>query len=137
MDESIRRAREMIERINMLEPEWLVEQGRRQLAGLFDDEPEPVARDVVYKVYNPPQPQSATMDAEASARWNKWLATELDKFWDEVLVPEISEAMSLYVRKRLDEEIAKVRNEFSTELGSLRADVDILRCIIKGNKDAA
>jgi hypothetical protein len=85
---------------------------------------------VVYKTYEPPtqQPQNAIMDAETSARWNKWLDDALQKFWDEDLVPEIGEAMSTYFRKRFDEEAdklaAKLRAEFAETNVKQRADFE-------------
>jgi hypothetical protein len=84
-------------------------------------------RPVVRKIYESPPMQQNRMDSTTDADWQRWadgkIAAALERY-DEEMTEAIGEALG-EIRKRL-------RTEFAAELGQLRADVEVLRGIVKG-----
>jgi hypothetical protein len=115
----------------------------RQLMGElpFDDEgPQPERkRDVIYRTFKTPAQQSGGMDPATQAQWDAWvlghIANALAEHRD-LLIAAIGEALA--------EERKSMRAHVGAELGKLRAEVEVLRSILKsgnvtpmGDRDAA
>lgn len=90
------------------------------------------AGELVYKttITPRPQPSAATMDAEQQRGWDTWVRAHIKNalaeqpLFSEEQVDVIAETISLF-REELHKHIA-------TELGQLRADIEILRSIVAG-----
>jgi len=85
---------------------------------------------LVFKTYDPQpmQQQSTVMDAEQQKQWDTWCDGRIEKKMRDVFIDAIAEFVSKYVTKRIEAEVAKLNEQ----IGSLRADNEILRSIVAG-----
>jgi hypothetical protein len=89
---------------------------------------------LIFKTFTSPpmqQQQSAVMDAATQAAWNAWLTEYVARALEannDAMVDATAEFVSEYVHKHLKNENTKLREE----IGSLRADIEIVRSITKG-----
>ena len=96
-----------------------------------------------------PKPQVTTMAPEVQKLWDAWFDARVQKWVGHKsrLFNAIAEAFSLFreeerkhmhehvvaeIKKQLDAEATKLRDEFAAEIGSLRADQAINRAVMKG-----
>ena len=84
---------------------------------------------LIYKTYTPQSQQSATMSAEQQRGWDLWRRRTIENVLAEQ--PLFSEAQIDLIAETIAEFRMELHDHVSAELGQLRAEVEILRSIVK------
>ena len=82
--------------------------------------------ELIYKTYEPPAQQqlNTTLDAETQAAWDAWVDTKIENALTE-FAATLGEAVG-----RTD---ADTRERFEKQIGKLRAEIEVLRSVVKGS----
>ena len=134
-DEHTRRvfekAYDAIERLDDIESKFAAEHAARDplapdallawKAGMPEREPE--TSGLIYKTFATPAPQqSSTMNSTMAAAWTRWASR---------LIQRHIEAFG----DRLIQSMKSERTKLNAEIGELRADIEVLRGIVKSNNN--
>lgn len=130
MHPAVKRAREMLERLDGVEGQYANERAwRGEDVEMWQTPTKPQQPEIIYKTFAQPAPQqqSAAMDTETQRKWERWCDDRIERAlaaYSEQLLDGVGEAISLLR--------AELRKEFQTELAALRADQTIDRAITRG-----
>jgi hypothetical protein len=135
--EIFERAVAMIDHVDEAQVEWEREAAERDAPDALEQWAAGMPKqrrsgsELVYKTYEPPQQQSTTMDAATQAGWDAWVTAHIKKalaaqpLFSNAQIDTLAEFVSEYATKRI--------NGLQQDIGALRADIEILRTIVKSH----